>query len=250
MKSLQELIDLSNKIAIVTGGAKGIGFGIASRLAEAGAKVLIVDLDQAATEQAASQMQEKGWQAETLQADVSNEEDIKKIVNHCQENYGGIDILVNNAGIFPNNPIADMSLEDFEKVIHVNLRSVVLATKYASQLMKDAKKGGKIINITSIDAIHPSMVGLAHYDASKHGVWGFTKNAALELAPHKIWVNAIAPGGILTPGVQALQGSSEQCFCRRPSKSHAGVFRKNTYATHGRTRRYRQSCFVSCQRPF
>jgi Dehydrogenases with different specificities (related to short-chain alcohol dehydrogenases) len=68
-----------------------------------------------------------------------------------------------------------------------------------------AKKGGKIINITSIDALHPSSVGLAHYDASKHGLWGFTKNVALELAPYNIWVNAIAPGGILTPGVTKLQ---------------------------------------------
>lgn len=68
-------------------------------------------------------------------------------------------------------------------------------------------KGGKIINITSIDALHPSSVGLAHYDTSKHGVWGFTKNVALELAPHKIWVNAIAPGGIVTPGVEKLQKS-------------------------------------------
>lgn len=69
--------------------------------------------------------------------------------------------------------------------------------------------GGKIINITSIDALHPSSIGLAHYDASKHGVWGFTKNSALELAPHKIWVNAIAPGGIITPGVQKLQQSMQ-----------------------------------------
>ncbi len=67
--------------------------------------------------------------------------------------------------------------------------------------------GGKIINITSIDALHPSFIGLAHYDASKHGIWGFTKNVALELAPHNIWVNAIAPGGILTPGVEKLQRS-------------------------------------------
>jgi 2-deoxy-D-gluconate 3-dehydrogenase len=69
-------------------------------------------------------------------------------------------------------------------------------------------RGGKIINVTSIDALHPSSIGLAHYDASKHGVWGFTKNVALELAVHKIWVNAIAPGGIVTPGVQKLQQAS------------------------------------------
>jgi 2-deoxy-D-gluconate 3-dehydrogenase len=74
--------------------------------------------------------------------------------------------------------------------------------------MKQQGKGGRIINITSIDALHPSMVGLAHYDASKHGVWGFTKNSALELAADKIWVNAIAPGGIQTPGVAAMQGQA------------------------------------------
>ena len=87
----------------------------------------------------------------------------------------------------------------------VNLEGVFLCTKYVSEQMKKQKKGGKIINVTSIDALHPSMVGLAHYDASKHGVWGFTKNVALELAPHKIWVNAIAPGGIATPGVAEMQ---------------------------------------------
>ena len=100
-----------------------------------------------------------------------------------------------------------MSLSDFEKVIAVNLKGVFLCTKYVSEQMIKQGKGGRIINITSIDALHPSSVGLAHYDASKHGVWGFTKNVALELAPFKIWVNAIAPGGILTPGVRKLQQS-------------------------------------------
>ncbi|PJC82759.1 SDR family oxidoreductase, partial [Candidatus Roizmanbacteria bacterium CG_4_8_14_3_um_filter_35_14] len=80
-------------------------------------------------------------------------------------------------------------------------------SKYTSEQMIKQGKGGKIINITSIDALHPSMIGLAHYDASKHGVWGFTKNLALELAPHKIWVNAVAPGGISTPGMQKMQGT-------------------------------------------
>ena len=117
--------------------------------------------------------------------------------------------MVNNAGIFPNKPIAEMDSAEFEKVMHINLRSVFLATKYGSEVMKKAGRGGKIINITSIDALHPSMVGLAHYDASKHGMWGFTKNSALELAPHKIWVNAIAPGGITTPGVAQLQSQQK-----------------------------------------
>lgn len=130
------------------------------------------------------------------------------MVEVCQEALGGIDILVNNAGIYPPEPVAKMSATDFERVMHVNLRSVFLTTKYVAEVMKAQGRGGKIINITSVDAIHPSMVGLAHYDASKHGIWGFTKNSAFELAPDKIWVNAIAPGGINTPGVAAMQSAA------------------------------------------
>ena len=98
-----------------------------------------------------------------------------------------------------------------------------MATKYAAQAMKDQGRGGKIINITSIDAIHPSMVGLAHYDASKHGMWGFTKNSALEYAPDNIWINAIAPGGVQTPGVEAMQ-SSQQNAADIDQKTAADAF--------------------------
>jgi 2-deoxy-D-gluconate 3-dehydrogenase len=199
MKSIQDLLDLTNKSAIVTGGAKGIGYGIGYRLAEAGAKVMIADMDEAAAQTAAQELISKGWHAEAFRVDVSSEEDIKQMVGVCKEKFGSVDILVNDAGIYPATPITQMTADQFDKVIQVNLRSVFLTTKYASEIMK-AQGGGKIINISSIDALHPSMVGLAHYDASKHGVWGFTKNAALELAEYKIWVNAIAPGSIATPG--------------------------------------------------
>jgi 2-deoxy-D-gluconate 3-dehydrogenase len=210
MKSVQELLNLKDKAAIVTGGAKGIGYGIAYRLAEAGAKVLVADLDVAAAAQTAQELVSKGFTAEAIKADVSSEEDVKAMIAACQQKFGRLDILVNNAGIYPPAPVAQMTEEQFEKVMHVNLRSVFLTTKYASEVMK-AAGGGRIINITSIDALHPSMVGLAHYDASKHGVWGFTKNSALELAADKIWVNAIAPGGITTPGVAAMsQGASAE----------------------------------------
>jgi 2-deoxy-D-gluconate 3-dehydrogenase len=114
--------------------------------------------------------------------------------------------LVNNAGIFPFAPLLKMSEADFIRVIDVNLRGVFLCTRLAADRMIQQGTGGRIINVTSIDALHPSMVGLAHYDASKHGVWGFTKNVALELAPYGIQVNAIAPGGVMTPGVAAAQG--------------------------------------------
>lgn len=209
MKPVSKLLDLSGKNAIITGGAKGIGFGIAYRLSEAGAKVLIADLDLETAQQSTKQLKDKGWIAEPISVDVSKEDDIKSMVDTCIKLFGSIDILVNNAGIYPNKPIAEMSETEFDKVMHVNLESVFLATKYASDEMKKSEKGGRIINITSIDALHPSMVGLAHYDASKHGVWGFTMNSALELAPYKIWVNAVAPGAIFTPGVAAMQKSQK-----------------------------------------
>lgn len=204
---LSELLNLKGKTAIVTGGAKGIGLGICYRLAEAGARVFVVDIDREGAEKAAHELRANDWSAEAMCVDVSDEGSVQKMIEVCNETYGAIDVLVNNAGIYPAKPIQYMSKDEFEKVIHVNLRSVFLTTKHASDIMKN-QGGGKIINITSIDAVHPSMVGLAHYDASKHGVWGFTKNAALELAPFNISVNAIAPGGIQTPGVEAMQGGS------------------------------------------
>lgn len=207
MKPLSELCNLSGKAAIVTGGGKGIGKGIAYRLAEAGASVLIADLDESAAQAAAEELTQKGWTAHATKADVSNEEDVERMVTSCRDQFGSVDILVNNAGIYPPVPVVEMSEADFERVIHVNLRSAFLATKHASAVMKQAGKGGRIINITSVDALHPSMIGLAHYDASKHGLWGFTKNAALELAKDNIWVNAIAPGGIQTPGVESMQAA-------------------------------------------
>lgn len=206
MKKLADLLKIENKTAIVTGGAKGIGKGIVYRLAEAGANVLIADIDETAAQQTVSEFRRNGWQVSATKTDVSNEDAIIAMVDKCQEEYGSLDILVNNAGIFPPAPIAQLTEEQFEKVTHINLRSCFLATKHASEVMKKQGRGGRIINITSIDALHPSMIGLAHYDASKHGMWGFTKNSALELADHKIWVNAIAPGGIQTPGVEAMQG--------------------------------------------
>ena len=209
MKPLQETINLSGKSAIVTGGAKGIGQGIAYRLAEAGAKVLVADLDEMTAQRSAQELTSKSWTATAIKADVSSEEDVKRMIASCLQQFGSVDILVNNAGIYPPEPVAQMTADDFEKVMHVNLRSVFLTTKYAAEAMKQQGRGGRIINITSIDALHPSMVGLAHYDASKHGVWGFTKNSALELAPARIWVNAIAPGGIQTPGVEAMQAQAQ-----------------------------------------
>lgn len=201
-----KLIDLTGKTAIVT-GAVGIGYGIAYRLAEAGANVVIVSRNRDEANESATALTHLGWKAIGVKADVTSEAEVKGMVQSAISEYGSIDILVNNAGIYPSVPLVDMTLADFDQVISVNLRGVFLCTKYVSQQMISQGKGGKIINITSVDSTHPSSIGLAHYDASKHGVWGFTKNVALELAIYKISVNAIAPGSISTPGVSKMQKS-------------------------------------------
>lgn len=200
-----QLLNLSGKTAIVTGGAWGIGFGIAYRLAEAGAKVVIADINHAEATKAVAELNNQGWAAKAIQVDVSSEEEVKAMVEETVNALGTLDVLVNNAGIYPATLFSQMTLADLEKVLAVNLKGVFLCCKYASAQMINQGRGGKIINITSIDALHPSSVGLAHYDASKHGVWGLTKNIALELAPYQISVNAIAPGGINTPGVIQAQ---------------------------------------------
>lgn len=199
-----ELINLTGKTAIVTGGAKGIGLGIVKRLHDAGAQVVIADMDAAEAQKVAAECNEsRPDSVVSCKADVSRAEDVRQLVETTIEAFGHIDILVNNAGIFPIVTMQNISEETFQKVLDVNVKGPFLCTKYVSQQMIAQGTGGRIINITSIDALHPSAIGLAHYDASKHGLWGFTKNTALELAPHKIWVNAIAPGVIDTPGAQA-----------------------------------------------
>jgi 2-deoxy-D-gluconate 3-dehydrogenase len=206
---LDELISLRGRTAIVTGGAMGIGRGIVERLAEAGAAVVIADSDPAAAETTAHELAGRGYDVLAMSADVGDADDVHRLVTGTVDWRGRVDILVNNAGIYPNVPVMDMTPDDFDRVIRVNLRGVYLCCREAGRQMREQGAGGRIINITSVDALHPSGVGLAHYDASKHGAWGFTKNLALELAPHEIWVNAIAPGAIATPGVERSQAPDE-----------------------------------------
>jgi 2-deoxy-D-gluconate 3-dehydrogenase len=189
-------MDLSGKTAIVTGGALGIGFAIANRLTEAGARVLIADRDAAAAEAAAAKLSG----AVAVATDVSDQTQVEAMVAKAIAELGGVDILVNNAGVYPTKPVLEETKEDFEKILHINLMGAFFTAKAVAKQMIVQGRGGRIINITSVDALHPSFVGLAFYDASKHGLWGFTKNLALELAPHNIAVNAIAPGGVATPG--------------------------------------------------
>jgi 2-deoxy-D-gluconate 3-dehydrogenase len=210
---LAELLDLRGRTAIVTGGAMGIGLGIVHRLHQAGANVLIADLDiDAAQGTAENLIAARPGSAIAVRSDVSDQGSVQEMVNAAVESFDGVDILVNNAGIYPMVAMADIDVATFRRVLEVNLTGLFLCTKATSERMIARGRGGRIVNVTSIDALHPSMVGLAHYDASKHGAWGFTKNVALELAPHGIWVNAVAPGGIRTPGIGEIDKENLEAF--------------------------------------
>ncbi len=209
-KSLKEVMDLSGKVAIVTGGAMGIGYGIAYRLAEAGASVVIADLNESVAQSSAEKISASGFKATAVAVNVAKQEEVKNMVDVAISTYGGVDILVNNAGIYPNIPLLKLEEKDVDNIFAVNLKGSMFAAKLSAEQMIKQGRGGKIINITSIDAVHPSMVGLATYDTSKHGLWGFTKNIALELSAHNIQVNAIAPGGIKTPGTGTAEHPNPQ----------------------------------------
>ncbi|MHB8860047.1 MAG: SDR family NAD(P)-dependent oxidoreductase [Thermoleophilia bacterium] len=213
MKTIQELFDLSGKTAIVTGGAVGIGAGIAYRLSEAGANVVIADIDPDKAEKTSQQLPGSGIAVRT---DVSKEEDVANMVRKAVDAFGGLDVMVNNAGIYPMKPSLDMTVDEWERVLDINLRGAFLCAREAARRMIAQDRGGRLINIASIDSVHPSFPGLLAYDASKGGMMMLTKSLAIELAAYGILVNAIGPGGIRTPG--ATGGASEeqsQAFAQR-----------------------------------
>jgi 2-deoxy-D-gluconate 3-dehydrogenase len=197
---LTEILSLAGKTAIVTGGAKGIGRGIAERFAEAGANVVIADLDAEAGEDAATLVC-----GDFVRTDMAREDEVAALMRHVIDRYGHADVLVNNAGIYPFQPALEMTAEFWDKVQAVNLRGLFLLSREFAKVVGAQGDGGTIINIGSIDSLHPSSVGLAAYDASKGGVLMFTRNFALEVAPLGIRVNMIAPGGVATEGVAEAQ---------------------------------------------
>jgi len=200
-RTIEQLLDLSGKSAIVTGGAQGIGQAIAFRLAEAGARVTIADIDMAAANQTVEHIRAENGSAQAILADARSARDAQNAVRGAVAAFGGLDILVNNAGVFPLVPVLSVTEDLWDKVIDINLKGVFLYSKAAGEVMAEAGKGGRIINLASIDALRPNGMA-AHYNASKGGVLMLTKALALELATHRILVNAVSPGGITTPGTE------------------------------------------------
>jgi len=193
---------LKDKVAIVTGAGQGIGKGIALALAKEGAKVVVSDISEKRND-VVKEIQNSGGEAIAVKADVSNSEETGEMAKATIEKFGKIDILVNNAGIYPLKPLIEMTEEDWDKVLNINLKGTFNCTKAVLSKMVE-QKSGNIINISSIAGAVVGYMNLVHYASSKGGMLGFTRAAALELAQYKIRVNAIAPGAILTPGTKAV----------------------------------------------
>ncbi len=200
--NISELFDLSGQTAIVTGGSVGIGRGIVERLAEAGANVMVVDIDEQEGQKLAQSLQNTQGKVAFVRADVRKIDEIEQAIQKTVNQFGGLNILVNNAGVFPFSPLQHVTPELWDRVQGINLRGAFFFAQKAAAQMAKQGQGGAIINVASIDAFHPTG-SLVPYDSSKGGMVMMTKSLALELGKQNIRVNGIAPGGIATPGASA-----------------------------------------------
>jgi NAD(P)-dependent dehydrogenase (short-subunit alcohol dehydrogenase family) len=198
---LSALLDLTGSVAIVTGGARGIGFGISRTLAAAGARVAIGD--KALSPEVRNDIGGLPG-AEALELDVSSEESVEQFMAAVLNRFGRLDILVNNAGVYRFSPLREQDLSEWDRTININLRGAYLCLRRAGAIMRAARGGGRIINVSSLNT-RSTYVGMAHYDASKAGLEALTRAAALEFATAQITCNAVAPGGVFTHGSLAFR---------------------------------------------
>ncbi|MEV6341104.1 SDR family oxidoreductase [Nocardia vinacea] len=200
-KSLADLVSLRGRRAVVTGGGRGLGRAIALRLAEAGADVLIGDIEEELAVATAEQLaQASGVRVIGAAMDVTDAASVAAAADRAVAELGGLEIWVNNAGVFPSIPLLEMGEEDWEKVFAVNARGVFLGAREAARRISDAGTGGVIVNIVSTAGFRGSAPGLAAYVGSKHAARGLTRELALELASLGIRVLGVAPSFVPTEG--------------------------------------------------
>lgn len=221
-KSLSDLVSLQGKVAVVTGGTKGIGLGISQRLAEAGAIVLVAGRDQASADEAATTI--AYGKVIGAQVDAGDAASLVALCDRAVNEFGRLDVWVNNAGIFPFKPTLEVSDQEWQQVLDVDLSGVFIGSREAARRMIASGQGGVIINISSLAGLRGTPNSAA-YIAAKHGVEGLTKSLATEFAPMSIRVLSVAPTFIKTPGTEAMSNASamEEQMVNRIPVGRAGV---------------------------
>lgn len=214
-------MELKNKIAIVTGAGQGIGRAICVALAKEDAYIIAADMHEENANATINIIKESRPNAIFVKTDVSDEDSVKKLYKKVLNDFETIDILVNNAGICRMMPILDIDVQEWDKIMAVNLRGTFLMSREAFRIMKENKKG-KIINIASAAAKVGGLAAGAHYSASKAGVICFTKSLALQTAPYKINVNCVCPGPTSTEMTDAWGDETNKAFAAHiPWKEYA-----------------------------
>lgn len=204
------MFELNGKVALVTGARRGMGKSHALALAKQGAKVVVTDISQEECETVVDEIKSSGGEAVAFKLDVTNASDVNQVFDEVVSQFSRLDILVNNAGIYIPKPALEITEDDWDKMIDINLKGEFLCAQRAAREMAK-NKWGRIINISSIDSggVGVGLAGGAHYAASKGGVIGLTEVLATEFAPLGITVNAIGPGAIDTPMISSAQMTEE-----------------------------------------
>ena len=207
--------DLTGKLALVTGGASGIGAGIAAVLAEAGATVVVLDRDGAGARRAAEELTRAGHKARAAHVDLAEEASIVKACADVISEYGAPWILVNNAGLQDRQLLLEGTAAEWDRMNAVNARGPFLMTREVARTMVGARHGGRIVNVASAALVGSIIKGLVAYSGSKGALLALSRASAFELAEHGITVNTLLPGGVATPGAIGAKGPPAEGPARR-----------------------------------